>query len=233
MLHNEDLQPLLETKTTVFGSDGEKIGTLGQIYLDDGTNLPHFATVHTGLFGTQENFVPLSDAEISDGQLYVKFTKHVVKDAPNIDPLGHLSPEEEDQLYDYYSQAGFGTDEISQEPPVPREREAGEPVGLVHGSPLASEEHMRGPGGGTTRPRIRKYVVSAVEADAAVSGEASDATIGRQEASGIRHEAQDAEEQGEGARSTHANEQLSEGSRVATEDGPETREPGTVNRMDP
>ncbi|OAX67699.1 hypothetical protein A5N15_01605 [Rothia kristinae] len=43
---------------TVYGSDGEKIGRVGEIYLDDQTDQPTFATVHTGLFGTKETFVP-------------------------------------------------------------------------------------------------------------------------------------------------------------------------------
>lgn len=116
MLSHEKLQELLEAGAKVFGSDGEKIGTLGHIYLDDGTGLPDFATLHTGFLGTAENFVPLTGAEISEEQLYVKFPKSVVKDAPNIDPDGNLSPEDEDRLYHYYSRAGLGSPAPAADP---------------------------------------------------------------------------------------------------------------------
>jgi len=48
-----------------YGSDGDKIGKVGQVYLDDETNEPAWATVNTGLFGTSETFVPLSDASLT------------------------------------------------------------------------------------------------------------------------------------------------------------------------
>ncbi|MDO5053316.1 MAG: PRC-barrel domain-containing protein, partial [Pseudoclavibacter sp.] len=37
---------------TVVGSDGERIGKVGQVYLDDQTQEPNWVTVKTGLFGT-------------------------------------------------------------------------------------------------------------------------------------------------------------------------------------
>ncbi|KFC50334.1 hypothetical protein GY12_20490 [Micrococcus luteus] len=36
--------------STVFATDGDKIGSVGQVYLDDVTNEPTFITVKTGLF---------------------------------------------------------------------------------------------------------------------------------------------------------------------------------------
>ena len=108
MLSHEELKGLLDSNAKVFGSDGEKIGTLGHIYLDGRTGIPDFVAVHTGFLGSTENYVPLNEAEISNGQLYVKFPKDFVKDAPNIDPAGGLSAEDEERLYDYYFRAGVG-----------------------------------------------------------------------------------------------------------------------------
>lgn len=218
MLYNEDLKPLLENKANVFGSEGEKIGTLGQIYLDDGTDLPHFATVKTGLFGSSENFVPLDDAEISNGQLYVRFTKQFVKDAPNVDPMGHLSPEDEDRLYDYYSQAGLGSDQGVTE---------AEPAGRNQDTPQLSEEHVHDSGGSSGRPRIRKYVVTEHHVDASASEHAG-ASSGR---SGERGAYPDDPRTNDVARDE--SESMSESDRVATEDGPETRRPRSGDRMDP
>jgi sporulation protein YlmC with PRC-barrel domain len=94
---------------TVYGSDGDKIGSVGQVYLDDQTNQPTFVTVHTGLFGMKETFIPVSQATSTDEGLQVPFDKAFVKGAPNIDADGALTPEEERRIYDYYSMDYQGT----------------------------------------------------------------------------------------------------------------------------
>ncbi|MBT1193880.1 DUF2382 domain-containing protein [Rhodococcoides kroppenstedtii] len=86
----------------VYGNDLQKIGSVGQIYLDNDTDRPEWVTVKTGLFGTKETFVPLADATVSDGNVHVPYGKEKVKDAPRIDADGALSPAEEDELYAYY-----------------------------------------------------------------------------------------------------------------------------------
>jgi uncharacterized protein (TIGR02271 family) len=85
-----------------YGSDGNKIGSVGQVYLDDQTGQPAWVTVNTGLFGMNESFIPLSDASFSGDRLTVPFDKNKVKGAPNVASDGHLSPEEERELYSYY-----------------------------------------------------------------------------------------------------------------------------------
>ena len=69
----------------VQGVDGEKIGDVGQIYLDDQTGKPEWATVRTGLFGTKESFVPVAEAQLTDQGLRVPYDKDTVKDAPRVD----------------------------------------------------------------------------------------------------------------------------------------------------
>jgi uncharacterized protein (TIGR02271 family) len=86
----------------VIGSDGEDIGKVDEVYVDDATGEPSFALVNTGLFGLKSSFVPLDQAAISGEDLQVAATKDKVKDAPKVDPDGHLSPDEEDELYRYY-----------------------------------------------------------------------------------------------------------------------------------
>jgi uncharacterized protein (TIGR02271 family) len=93
--------------TTVYGSDGEKIGRAGQAYVDDQSGQPEWVTVNTGLFGTKETFVPLQGAELSGDGLTVAFTKDHVKDAPNVDPEnGHLDESEEQRLFAHYELGG-------------------------------------------------------------------------------------------------------------------------------
>lgn len=91
----------------LIGSDlhasDDKVGRIGQIYLDDQTGKPEWATVNTGFFGTSESFVPLTDAHRGDGGLAVPYTKSQIKDAPNVDPdSGHLSEDQEAELYRHY-----------------------------------------------------------------------------------------------------------------------------------
>ena len=89
----------------VYGSDGEKIGTAGEIYADDQTGELDWVTVNTGLFGIKESFVPLAEASFVDGRLVVPYDKARVKGAPSVAGEVHLSPEEEQELYAYYGLA--------------------------------------------------------------------------------------------------------------------------------
>jgi uncharacterized protein (TIGR02271 family) len=90
----------------VYDESGEKIGSAAEVYLDDETGQPEWVTVRTGLFGTKESFVPIRDANLTDDGVRVPVSKTQVKDAPKIDTDGHLSPQEEQELYRYY---GMGT----------------------------------------------------------------------------------------------------------------------------
>jgi uncharacterized protein (TIGR02271 family) len=90
----------------VVTTSGDKIGSIGQVYLDDQTGDPSFVTANTGLFGTSQSFVPLQGASVRDGDIVVNYDKDTVKNAPRIDDDGKLSPEEEDRLYEYYGLGG-------------------------------------------------------------------------------------------------------------------------------
>jgi uncharacterized protein (TIGR02271 family) len=93
----------------IYGSDGSKIGAAVQVYADDETGKPEWVTVRTGLFGTKESFVPLADASASGDRITVPYEKAFVKDAPNIDEEGHLSQDQEQELYAYYNRGGYDT----------------------------------------------------------------------------------------------------------------------------
>jgi uncharacterized protein (TIGR02271 family) len=90
----------------VYDESGEKIGSASEVYLDDETGQPEWVTVRTGLFGTKESFVPIRNADLTNDGVRVPVSKSQVKDAPKIDAEGHLSPQEEQELYRYY---GMGT----------------------------------------------------------------------------------------------------------------------------
>lgn len=91
--------------SAVYDRNGDKIGTVGQVYVHDKTDQPSFVTVKTGLFGTKETFVPIDNVEQDGDNIRVPFEKSFVKDAPNVDHDRHITPEEEDAIYRYYAQA--------------------------------------------------------------------------------------------------------------------------------
>jgi len=101
MIKNNNLGALMGAP--VLGKDDERIGTVGQIFVDPATDQPNWMTVHTGLFGRRETFVPLQDAEWDHERLRVDIDKETIKAAPRIDTDEALSPEDEENLYRYYA----------------------------------------------------------------------------------------------------------------------------------
>lgn len=112
MLNQENADDLLAA--TVFDNDDNKLGRVGRVYLDDSSGQPEWVTVQTGLFGTKETFLPLGQARLDGERLIVPVARDAVKSAPHIDAdSGHLSIEEEQQLYRHYglSYAGSSPDD--------------------------------------------------------------------------------------------------------------------------
>jgi uncharacterized protein (TIGR02271 family) len=89
-------------------ADGEKVGTVGEVYLDRGSGVPEWLTVSTGLFGSRTSFVPIGDAQVSGDEVRLAYRKDEIKDAPNVDPDGALSAEEEQRLYEHYGRGDYG-----------------------------------------------------------------------------------------------------------------------------
>lgn len=91
----------------VVTQDGENLGSVGHVYLDDHTGEPSWITVKTGWFGTRQSLVPLDGAELTqDGRVRVAPTKETIRDAPDVDADAHLSAQEQDELFRYYESAG-------------------------------------------------------------------------------------------------------------------------------
>jgi uncharacterized protein (TIGR02271 family) len=87
---------------TVVDRDGEKVGTLDEIYLDRQTDEPEWALVSTGMFGSKSSFVPLQGAARAGDDVRVAYAKDQVKDAPRVEADGELSEREEGELYRHY-----------------------------------------------------------------------------------------------------------------------------------
>ena len=115
----------------LIGLDGKRVGTIGQVFLDDQTGTPQWVSVQTGVFGGRKRFVPLSGARLArHGHVEVPFSKDQVKDAPSIAADGDIGEAEEASLYRYYGleQAALysGLGERSGEPGYLARDEPGE-----------------------------------------------------------------------------------------------------------
>ncbi len=105
MISTSDLDRLTGN---VRDTEGDKAGSIGQVYLDNETGRPEWVTVKTGLFGTKESFVPLAKATIDGNDIRVPYDTDTVKHAPKVDADGELSPAEEQELYRYYGLTSQG-----------------------------------------------------------------------------------------------------------------------------
>ncbi len=87
----------------LWAEQGVRVGIIGQVFLDDRTQQPEWITVHTGLFGSKEKFVPLAQASLHETGLSVPYPEQTIKRAPTIDvEAGTLTREEEACLYEHY-----------------------------------------------------------------------------------------------------------------------------------
>ncbi len=134
-----------------YDRDGKKIGEIGQVYLDDRNDTPMWATVNTGLLGIKESFVPLSDANLSGGELTLTVSKDEIKDAPRVADSGdYLSPEQASRLNRHYGRSADGS--------IGRNRSAGD---AGHGMTRSEERLQVGTESVETgQVRLRKYVVT-------------------------------------------------------------------------
>jgi len=94
---------------TAVDSDGDKIGRVEEVYLDDASGQPEWLAIKTGLVGNKLSFAPIAGSSASGDDLRLPFTKTQVKDAPNVDADGHLEPDEEARLYQHYGRSDYET----------------------------------------------------------------------------------------------------------------------------
>jgi sporulation protein YlmC with PRC-barrel domain len=87
---------------TIVDSDGETIGKVEEIYLDDRTANAEWATVSSGLLGGKSQFVPLAGASSDGDKIRASVTVRQVTDAPSVQHGRHLSEHEESALFAHY-----------------------------------------------------------------------------------------------------------------------------------
>jgi uncharacterized protein (TIGR02271 family) len=169
---------------TLVDRNGEKIGTIDEVYADRDGGQPEWARIHTGLLGTGKSFVPLRGASPSGEDVRVMIDRQAVKDAPSVEADRELSEAEEQQLFEHYGvpfttegsmtareapTAAASRREAAGDPAAEQRTATERPVGHDVSGPTTddamtrSEEELRV---GTRahesgRVRLRKYVVTA------------------------------------------------------------------------
>jgi hypothetical protein len=109
---------------TVCDQDGDKLGTLSELYLDSGTSRPAWAGVKRGLLRTSETIVPLGDATEVGDELRLPYDRARFDEAPDIDPDVELTEEQERVLYEHYGREWTArTDEETGEVAMTRSEE--------------------------------------------------------------------------------------------------------------
>ncbi|HKJ12259.1 MAG TPA: PRC and DUF2382 domain-containing protein [Ornithinimicrobium sp.] len=112
MFTTEQMQHLIDDGGVVVDREGDKVGKISEVYLDDDSGRPEWVTAKTGLFGGADTFVPLAGAEEGDNEVRAAHDKATIKDAPRTEAAdGHLSPEQEQELYRHYGLERRGSDD--------------------------------------------------------------------------------------------------------------------------
>ncbi len=144
---------------TVLDRDGEKIGKLKEIYVDEVTGAPEWALIESGLLGKKRHLVPLRDASPVGEDVRVPIEKSRVEAAPTVDSAAELSEEDEEQLYHHYEYSQARSESgLPEEPGTAAATETTEAGDAVTRSEeelrVGTERRERG------RVRLRKYVVT-------------------------------------------------------------------------
>ena len=87
--------------TSVYSSDGDELGSVEELFLDDETGQPEWIALGTGFLGRKRVVVPIAGADVRDEGVYVPYGKDQVKGTPDIDGDA-ISQETESRLFAHY-----------------------------------------------------------------------------------------------------------------------------------
>lgn len=96
----KNVQDLLTA--TAYDNNGDKLGDVNEVFVDDDSGQPTFVDVNHGLFGMANSLVPLRGHSIDGNNLTLAFAKDRIKDAPDFDSDKPLTPEQQTEIYNHY-----------------------------------------------------------------------------------------------------------------------------------
>lgn len=95
---------------TAYDRNGDKLGSVKEVYINDASGQPDFVEVGHGLFGMSSSVVPLRGHQLAGEELRLAFTKDRISDAPDFNSDEHLSESDQQTIYRHYGLEG--TDNI-------------------------------------------------------------------------------------------------------------------------
>jgi len=86
----------------VTDSNGNKIGKVDGVWVDDATNDLEFIGVKIGMLMGKTHIIPVTQGQTGSGTISVPYDESKIKDAPSFGADDELSPDDEDGIYSYY-----------------------------------------------------------------------------------------------------------------------------------
>jgi uncharacterized protein (TIGR02271 family) len=88
--------------TDVQTQDGETIGSVDNVWVDDATEATEFIGVKTGWLFGKTHVIPTADAQMQGNAIVVPYNKDQIENAPAYDTDAEISPQQEREIYSYY-----------------------------------------------------------------------------------------------------------------------------------
>jgi uncharacterized protein YrrD len=86
----------------VVSSDGQSVGKLIDVYVNNDSGEAEFLLVASGFLHNRLHLAPAQGATRTDDVVMLTVTKEALDGAPHIAADGDLTPEEEGRLYEHY-----------------------------------------------------------------------------------------------------------------------------------
>ncbi len=99
-MNNRKIQDLINA--TAFDKNGDKLGSVKEVFINDATGQPDFVEVGHGLFGMSSSLVPLRGHRLNGEELQLAFSKDRIQDAPNIDNDAQLTEDDQNTIYRHF-----------------------------------------------------------------------------------------------------------------------------------
>lgn len=171
MINDTDIDAL--STCTAYDREGNKLGRVAEVYLDNENDVPAWVTVHTGLFGSRHSFVPLDEATLDGQHLRLPYDKATVAAAPAVNDTDTITPEDETALSRYYrrehgdprprppDERRESTHTPDEATPGPTDRSTSEP--RQDSETHTADEGSTQPVGEPQGPRLRKRTVTELQ----------------------------------------------------------------------
>ena len=134
---------------TVYASDGEKLGKVNSVLVDD-TGTARYVEVKSGWFGTKRHTIPVQGLSAQDDDLTSAYTKEQLESAPTFDEGEEIDYDRERAIGSHYGtdvrdwddrrDAWLAGEDLSRGP-TPETRH---PAGYAEGRDFAEDDSLRG-----------------------------------------------------------------------------------------